>query len=116
MGKTMSFIVGICFSFNLGCQTKESSKMENKIRYYESFSGYELPLILSGEISKNDVASREASYYVGYYNSNSKLHIVEKYYKKVLFFKHEYIFFSSGKIKKATITNADGLIKTLSFD
>lgn len=94
-------------------------KMDNErqveIRYYGTFSGYNIPLKLSEELTQPE-ALRRKSYYVGFYNETQSLFRVEKYLNGSLFFQHNYFYHENGSIRENRIVNSDGITTTNHFD
>lgn len=93
--------------FMLSC--KSSNEIE--VKYYETFSGYNHPILLTSEINKEDT-SRKKAYYIGYFKNN-KLIKVEKFLDNNLFFTYEY-FYKNDKLVKAVLINKEGK-NTLTF-
>lgn len=101
-------LFNLCFllnlTFSLWCNAEVinlKEKPSSKKLYYSSFAGYNIPLHLIEEISEDDALSRkDASYYIGFYNSKGQLYRVEKHLKGQILFEHNYSYHENGEIKK----------------
>ena len=83
--------------------------------YYGSFAGYNIPLRPIEKIDKREALSRN-TYCVAFFNNKGQIIRFEKYLSGSLFFQHNYKYHENGKVKENRIINADGVIKTNSFD
>jgi hypothetical protein len=83
--------------------------------YYGSFAGYNIPLKPIEKIDKREALSRN-TYCVAFFNNKGQIIRFEKYLSGSLFFQHNYKYHDNGKIKENRIINADGVVKTNSFD
>lgn len=100
-----------------GCYAEMDKNFINreKIVFYESFAGFNIPLKPIGEISKEEALSRN-SYCIGYYNDKGNLYRFEKYLDGNLFFRHDYQYYDNGSIKESKTINAAGEVVTHIFD
>lgn len=79
---------------------------ESYIKYYATFLGYNHPLKLANELSVEEIATRENSYYVGYFSDNLLLK-VEKFFNGKIEFSYQYTYNASGKPLKVIIKRDD---------
>lgn len=105
----ISFIIVFLF-IDTGC----TEEMKN-IKYYSSFSGYNIPLKPVEEISK-DKASSANSFCIGYYDDSGELVRLEKWINNQLFFKHEYEYHINGRISVSRVLNSEGVITVQFFN
>lgn len=113
----VSFVATISF-FLVSGPTVESMMSESRkgqMIYYENFSGYKIPLVLVGEILRDEAVKRDA-YYVGHYDEFGKLYMVEKFFRGKLSFRHHYQYYSSGKIRESRTVNDEGTERINYFD
>lgn len=121
MGKIIFYRYMLSVSIFLcgGCKAdmveNYSNGADDRVLYFESFSGYKIPLNLVGQITKEESLSKK-SFYVGYYGKDGQLQRVEKYYDGVIFFAHDYEYYASGSVKTSTVKNKDGVVTLNSFD
>lgn len=101
------FLSSISFFISLGCDSKMNNTDIRKKYYFTGFSGYSIPLKLTGKIKKEDITIGQ-SYYIGTYDDEDRLIKVEKFFKDKLFFIHQYIYYSNGIIKESRVINANG--------
>jgi len=111
---TLSLLILLCFECKADMIKINSNDTKGRPAYFESFSGYGIPLKLVGEITQKE-AFLKKSYYIGYFDKNNRLLRVEKYLDGDLFFCHVYEYFASGSIKTNTVKNNEGVTTVNSF-
>lgn len=99
-----------------GCSmnAENEEKFEN-VKYFSTFSGYNIPLRLSGEVSK-EVALKKEAYYIGFYDEAHRLFRVEKYLRGELFFRQNYFYREDGSLEECHGVNHEGVEVTNRFD
>lgn len=93
-------VLNLLFMFN-NCKNSD----EIVVKYYETFSGYNHPILLKSEI-KNEETIHKKAYYIGYFKNN-KLIKVEKFLDNNLFFTYEY-FYKNDQLVEAILINKEG--------
>ncbi len=83
--------------------------------FYESFSGYSIPLNLINIIPEEEIHAKK-SYYIGSYNELDQLLLVEKIDSSVVSFRHTYFYYTNGELRKRIVLNSDGNEFSHSYD
>ena len=84
-------------------------------RYFTSYTGVALPLKLVNELEDDGIDTR-ITYFIGYYDTNERLSIIEKMVYGEIEFSHHYEYHNNDTLEKAIIINADELPRTLLFN
>lgn len=79
----------------------------SRVRYFASFSGYNMPLTPVEELRYDDVRDRRAYCVVGY-DGSGRIRAIEKILDGKRFFLHEYTYEEGGTLKEARVTNREG--------
>jgi hypothetical protein len=116
MKKLLLYIsTAILFIILIGAFMVESSEQNNKVIYYGSFSGYDIPLHPIEKIDEKEALSRK-TYCIGIYNTKGQLILFEKHIDGALFFRHEYSYYENGNIKENKGIDADGFSRVNNYD
>lgn len=91
----------------------QNALAENR-RYFISYSGVKLPLKLVNEISEADTDNRN-TYFCGVYDDDGKMLGCEKRVYGEVEMSHQYAYYDSGKLKRATIAIGGEAAQTLDF-
>lgn len=89
------------------------------IEYYAGWGGYMHPIGLSKKITRGEadaVAARGNAYLVGYFDADNRLRRVDKILKGELFFRFEYSYYPSGRLKLAKTLRHDGRAVEFEYD
>jgi hypothetical protein len=86
------------------------------IEYYGSFAGYQLPLRLINKMTKQEAESRNAAYYIGYFDTDRRLMRVIKMLGGKRDFDQVYFYYPNGALKRVEGTNADGFSSVQEYD
>ncbi|MBC8038435.1 MAG: hypothetical protein H7X89_14580 [Rhizobiales bacterium] len=87
----------------------------SKIRYFGSFSGYNLPFKLGNEFNETE-ALRKKAYMLACFDEKGVLKWYEKRLDGNMEFRHEFIYNSDGNLKTVKGSNSEGKITVHSYD
>ena len=90
-------------------------KQELQCRYFTSYTGVQLPLKLVNELDAEGVDKR-ITYFIGYYDEDERLKIIEKFVYGEIEFSHHYEYNEDDELVKAILIEDDELPRTLVFD
>ena len=88
------------------------------IEYFAGWDGYTLPIHLTTLISKQEaeaIAAGGNAYLIGYFDDDGRLVRDVKMLRGEVFFEHLYTYYPSGKLRRVTVTNADGVVTTREY-
>jgi hypothetical protein len=117
----IAILILFCSITTLSICCKGTKKLEvqtepgKKIRYFTSFSGYDIPSTPTDEISEKDALPRE-NYYIVHYNDIGQITVFKTIVNKNFFSSGEYEYYDNGKIKREKITKPDGTVRIVNFD
>ena len=93
--------------------------MENEnpgvCRYFVSYSGIKLPLKLVNPLEEADLRNRN-TFFRGYFDQQERLVACEKMVYGEIELLHRYVYYDSGVLKQAEITNADQEVTVMYFN
>lgn len=84
-------------------------------RHFLTYTGVKLPLNLTSPLEGDAVKNRN-TFFVGHYDHQDQLRLVEKMTYGEVEMSHRYDYFATGVLKTATITDAEGEQTTMDFD
>lgn len=84
-------------------------------RAFLTYTGIKLPLNLTSPLDSDSVKNRN-TYFLGHYDAQDRLCLVEKMVYGEVEMSHRYSYFDNGMLKSATITDAEGEENVLEFD
>ena len=90
-------------------------RQHDRIEYFAGWDGYTLPIRLTGLITKAEAeapAARGYPYMIAYFDDENRLVRDVKMLNGEVFFEHLYTYYPSGKLRRVTVTNGDGVVKT----
>jgi len=88
------------------------------VEYFAGWDGYTLPIHLTSRISKEQaeaIAARGNAYLIGYFDDGGRLVRNVKMLRGEVFFEHLYTYYPSGKLRRVTATNANGVVTTREY-
>lgn len=83
-------------------------------RYFTSYTGVSLPLKLTNELEADSMDNR-ITYFVGYFDAEQRLRMIEKIVYGEIEFSHEYEY-EQDKISRATVIEEGEDPRILVFD
>jgi len=113
INKNLFFFLFFFFFLNCKKMPLVQDKNMNGKKYYETFSGYNHPINLIGELTLEDIKEKEGSYYVGYYKKEMLIRVDKKLNKKTVF-SYIYTYDSSDNLVKI-ILKRDNKEKVISI-
>lgn len=93
-------------------------RKHDRIEYFAGWDGYTLPIRLTGRITKAEAeatAARGNPYMIGYFDDENRLVRDVKMLNGEVFFEHLYTYYPSGKLRRVTVTNSDGVTNTREY-
>ena len=93
-------------------------RKHDPIEYFAGWDGYTLPIRLTGLITKAEAeatAARGHPYMIGYFDDENRLVRDVKMLNGEVFFEHLYTYYPSGKLRRVTVTNGDGVVNTREY-
>jgi YD repeat-containing protein len=95
---------------------RPAAAAEVTVRYFRNFTGHDLPIKLREEISEAEAKTYVKALLVARYDGRGRLIEVTKLIKAKEMFVHHYEYDASGRLKMATVRNADGDVSVVEFD
>jgi hypothetical protein len=93
-------------------------RKHDPVEYFAGWDGYTLPIRLTKLITKEEaeaIAAQGYAYMIGYFDDEGRLVRDVKMLKGEVFFQHLYMYYPSGKLRRVTVTNPDGVVKTREY-
>jgi hypothetical protein len=88
---------------------------ETALRYFLTYSGVDLPLKLSGELSADALRNRN-TYFRAAYDALGQLRCCEKLVYGEVEMTHRYDYHANGALASAEVTIGDDDMQTMRFD
>ncbi len=88
---------------------------ESNCRYFISYTGIKLPLLLVNELDSDGLDNR-ITYFKAYYDDHDRVKIIEKVVYGEIEFIHHYEYNQQGVLEKAILLEGDEMPRTLVFD
>jgi hypothetical protein len=89
------------------------------VEYYSGWGGYADPITLQHKITKEEadaIAARGNAYLIGYFNADNRAERIVKMLHGKVFFECLYDYYPTGRLKRAQITNPDGIVTVRHYD
>jgi Family of unknown function (DUF6156) len=93
-------------------------RKHDAIEYFAGWDGYTLPIRLTDRITKQEaeaIAARGNAYLIGFFDGHGRLTRDVKMLRDAVFFEHRYCYYPSGKLKRVTVTNTEGVETTREY-
>jgi hypothetical protein len=83
-------------------------------RYFTTYTGVKLPFKLVNELNASEVENRN-TYFLGYFDAQDRLTGFDKLVYGEIELAHRYLYYSSGALQQAEITDIDGEVSVLNY-
>ena len=87
-------------------------RKHDPVEYFSGWDGYNLPIRLTGRITKEEadaIAAQGYAYMIGHYDEANRLVRDVKMLDGKVFFEHVYEYDPSGRLMRVKATNPDGV-------
>ena len=108
-------VVALVFARALMARTVRHEPVE----YYSGWGGYADPITLQHKITEEEadaIAARGNAYLIGYFNADNRAERIVKMLRGKVFFECLYDYYPTGRLKRAQITNPDGIVTVRNYD
>jgi Family of unknown function (DUF6156)/RHS Repeat len=102
----------------LGQRWREQRRVHDAVEYYERWGGYDMPIRLINQITKEQAeaqAARGEAYMIGHFDPQGRLVRAVKMLRGAVFFDQQYSYDPRGRLVRITITDADGVTRSADY-
>ena len=110
----VALVMAIVRSYSTG-----AARRHDPVEYYRGWGGYAHPIRLQTKINREEadaVAAGGGAFLIGHFDARGRLTRVVKRLRGATFFDFTYEYHDNGKLKAATIANADGVTTLRRYD